>query len=54
MSDIEMNEDTKPKVEENVGQWQKNLTYWFADGSIVLRVCLGTVFVLKKTEIFLG
>ncbi|KAJ7732947.1 hypothetical protein DFH07DRAFT_780787 [Mycena maculata] len=25
-------------VEENKGQWNKNLAYWFADGSIVLRV----------------
>ncbi|KAK7015275.1 hypothetical protein R3P38DRAFT_3570633 [Favolaschia claudopus] len=23
---------------KNVGQWQKNLTYWHADGSIVIRV----------------
>ncbi|KAK6987971.1 hypothetical protein R3P38DRAFT_3229852 [Favolaschia claudopus] len=23
---------------KNVGQWQKNLTYWHADGSIVIRI----------------
>ncbi|KAJ7291323.1 hypothetical protein C8J57DRAFT_1491817 [Mycena rebaudengoi] len=23
---------------ENKGQWQKNLTYWYADGSIVIRI----------------
>ncbi|KAJ6477788.1 hypothetical protein C8R45DRAFT_1102070 [Mycena sanguinolenta] len=23
---------------ENKGQWQKNLSYWFADGSIVIRI----------------
>ncbi|KAJ7436840.1 hypothetical protein FB451DRAFT_1570898 [Mycena latifolia] len=39
MSDIEISNQgqTKP-VEENIGQWSKNFSYWFSDGSIVLRV----------------
>jgi hypothetical protein len=36
---------------ENKGQWQKNLTYWYADGSIVIRVC-GHSWRKKKSSYF--
>jgi hypothetical protein len=61
MSDVKMKDnDPKtrqlPNVEENIGQWEKNLTYWFRDGSIVLRVRSSCYHLgqKKKTEQDLG
>ncbi|KAJ7158388.1 hypothetical protein C8R43DRAFT_1124984 [Mycena crocata] len=35
---VDDNDLVHSKPVENKGQWEKNLSYWYADGSIVLRV----------------
>ncbi|KAJ7031184.1 hypothetical protein C8F04DRAFT_223802 [Mycena alexandri] len=54
MSDSTPSENTGTTVHnapvENVGQWTKNLTYWHADGSIVMRV-EGTLYKIHVSTL---